>query len=242
MVVAGACSSDDGGGGSVAPPVVDAGNEDVGPSPDADAATSVQDAAATLPDADAATSVDTGLPVCDCPLGPCVQRERDPAPVCAPPCDAAGGCPAGHVCLTFPGGRRCLAAGDREVGQFCIEPADCAGGLCVWSGGGAALCTTECSGAVDPSCGADRACLPALWPPGAWHCYAVGGLEDGADCLQREAECAGGYCLGQGAAAYCSRVCQPEEAAATCPAGWECGPYEPGHLCCDPFRTRGGCR
>ncbi len=239
--LAGACSSDDGGPGfgSGPPPATDAGEEDARLPPDADAA--APDAAAVA-DADAGPAADSGPPPgCECPHGPCVLRERDPEPVCAPACGAGGSCPAGHVCLTFPDGRRCLSAGDRGDGHYCLEPAECAGGLCVWSGARTALCTRECTGAGDASCGEGRACLPSLMPEGAWHCYGAGDLEDGADCLQHEQECSGGYCLGQGAAAYCSRVCDPEAVPAPCPELWTCSPHEGGHVCCDPFRSRGGC-
>lgn len=235
------CSAEDGASGGGTPPTPDTGPStgDGDASGDATAATDV--GRGDVAPADAAPAIDAGPQpaVCDCPHGPCVRREKDPPePVCHPPCDPGGACLVGSVCLTFPGGSRCMPAGDRDDGFFCNAPSECAGGLCVWGGGGASACTRECSGADDATCGAGRGCLPSLTPPGSWHCYFVGELGDGEECLHREQECAGGYCLGQGAATYCSRQCSP--AAPDCPAEWECGPQGDGYVCCDPWRTRGG--
>ena len=176
---------------------------------------------------------------CVCATGPCVRRELEEA-ACRPACGADRSCPVGDVCVTFPVGPRCEPAGERADGFFCNGPAECEGGLCVWGGGGAALCTRECTGPGDASCGEERACLPSVTPPGAWHCYFAGALETGVDCLNFERECAGGFCLGQGVASYCSEVCDP--AASACPEDWECAPRGDGHVCCDPMRDRGSCR
>ena len=178
---------------------------------------------------------------CACEHGPCVRREKDPpTPRCHTPCGAGSACPAGSLCLAFPGGPRCLPAGDAPDGRFCNAADECAGGLCIWSGGGAALCTSECAGPDDASCGDGHTCLPSLTPPGAFHCYPTGDLETGADCLRREHECVGGYCLGQGVVSYCSEQCLRDGGAAGCPDRWGCMPHEGGTLCCDPERSPPG--
>lgn len=171
----------------------------------------------------------------------CAQREREDAPACGDPC--AAGCDPGTTCLTFPVGKLCLSIGEREDGQTCTSPGDCAGGLCVWSGGGPAHCTKECPGVSaggDAVCGNGRSCLPSTTPAGSFHCYATGDLPIGDPCLRREGECEGGYCLGAGQAAYCTAWCDPADPIA-CPAGWTCRAYGEAHLCCDPQRTDGGC-
>ena len=176
------------------------------------------------------------------PGGPaCVRREREAEDVCAQPC--APGCPEGQACLTFPAGKLCLPAGDRLDGAVCTSPTDCEGGLCIWSGGGPAHCSSECpslGAGADAVCGDERSCRPSLTPAGAHHCYATGDLPMGEACLRREGRCEGGYCLGAGQAAYCTAWCDPSERDA-CPAGWVCRPYGEGHLCCDHQRTEGGC-
>jgi len=179
-------------------------------------------------------------PNCPCDHGPCVEREREVGgPICAPPCGAGDSCPQGNICLTFPGGKRCLPSGEQAHDRNCISPAQCIGGLCVHSGGAFPLCTGECSGRADEACGPGRSCLPSMKPAGAFHCFKTSILPTGNDCLNEEHRCQGGHCKGAGQASYCTEWCDP--AAGTCPEGWECAAERDGHICCNPRNHPNGC-
>lgn len=169
-------------------------------------------------------------PPCTCPDGACVRRESDEAEICARPC-RAGTCAAGLVCLRFPPQELCLPSGSTPQGTYCRTGSDCAGGLCIYTGGRSRFCTRECAGPADATCGAGWSCLPSLTPQGSWHCYRTGDVETGGSCREEDPwVCRGGYCLGAGLTAYCSEQCDPAQPAA-CPTDWPCEEMGDGHVC-----------
>ncbi|MGE0789393.1 MAG: trypsin-like serine protease [Sandaracinaceae bacterium] len=188
--------------------------------------------------------------------GSCVEQALFGARGLGEPCEADAECGDGRVCFERAGVRECagacaadgtcpdlfacrdgLCVRDRTQGPggVCLDSSDCGDAVCA-SLGERAWCTVDCTSNDD--CPTGFACTAA----GASSVCAPATLLDGESCTT-SGECASGVCAMTGAASFCTRACDAENA---CGPGLICqrtGTASPAAVCVPPPEPvdEGGC-
>lgn len=157
----------------------------------------------------------------DCVSGLCIGSGA--TGTCVQPCTTDAQCGAGYACSPLSGGGgACTKLGDKQTGDPCEKPSDCASGTCVTIDGKAS-CTATCGSSVDCSCGFEC----TTFQSGNKYCTAgkkVACVDNGAACTD-DGECSSDLCLNN----VCTPTCSVFSGDAGCPSGKGCVRLEKGN-------------
>lgn len=160
----------------------------------------------------------------ECASDLCVQTGSQS--VCMQMCSSDNDCGQSQTCSMFPGygygacidgGGGSNGTGDKELGDDCGSPDECASGLCAGDGL-AYICVQPCSG--PGSCPSGYVCYTLQGGGGG--CFPVDGGEKGlGEACSGTDECEQEMCVSfdGGASYFCTDFCQ---ANADCPCGMKC--------------------